>query len=84
MDELTTVEAYLRYGDYPDVYMKGERNNLRWKCRKNYKFKNGMLYYKRPSETEEEEPWRICVGTETEKIKIMESCHVEVEGIVLL
>ena len=84
MDELTTVEAYLRYGDYPDDYTKGEKNNLRRKCRNNYKYENGMLYYKRASETEDEEPWRICVRTETEKSKIMESCHAEVEGMVLL
>ena len=38
----------------------------------------------RASETEEEEPWRICVRTETEKSKIMESCHAGVDGNVLL
>ena len=83
MDELTTVEAYLRYGDYPDDIRKGEKQ-LRRKCRKNYKFENDMLYYKRASETEKEEPWRICVRTETGESKIMESCHAGVEDIVLL
>ena len=62
---------------------KGE-NNLRRKCLKNYKLKKGMLYYKRVSETEEEEPLRICVRTEKEKSKILESCHAGVEGSVLL
>ena len=57
----------------------GEKRNhgvltRRSECRKNYKFENGIYaHYQRASETEEEEPWRICVRTETEKSKIVES-----------
>ena len=69
----------------PDDYMKGEKTiSDRNAARTIYKFENCMLYYKRASETKEEQPWRFSVRTETEESKIMESCHAGVEGIVLL
>ena len=79
MEEFTVVENYLRHGRYPEGLSKGEKANLRRKCRKNFLFKDGILYYKRAVGCEDEQ-WRVCIGTNEEKEKIMESCHAGVEG----
>ena len=39
----------------------------------------GILYYRR-NVLNENEPWRICVHTEDEKKRVLESCHSGVEG----
>ena len=86
MEELSVVETYLRFGRYPDTYSKGEKANLRRKCHNNYQFSNGVLYYKRAvngnKSRKEEENWRICVRTEEEKQRNLESCHAGAEGVV--
>ena len=56
------------------------------KMPQNYQFSNGILYYKRAvngnKSRKEEENWRICVRTEEEKQRILESCHAGAEGVV--
>ena len=80
MDEFATVESYLRYGRYPDGMEKGEKANLRRKCHRNFKFEDGILYYRialatqnDPSTEDGDEGWRVCVQTKEEKVWIMES-----------
>ena len=74
-EEFDTVEAYLHYRTYPDALSKGEKANLRRKCRNNFKFKEGVLYYKVAKTVGGDEPWSVCIRTEKEKIKIMDSYH---------
>ena len=41
----------------------------------------GVLYFRRVKKGEgEEEGWKICVRTEDEKRRILESCHAGIEG----
>ena len=47
MEDLAEVDAYLRRGEYPMGMSKGEKANLRRKCRNNFKLGGGMLYYKK-------------------------------------
>ena len=56
-----------------------DKANLRRKCRNNFKLEEGILYYRR-NVLNENEPWRICVHTEDEKKRVLESCHSGVEG----
>ena len=79
MEELKTIELYLLRGEYPTGYTKADKANLRRKCRNNFKLEDGMLYYRR-NVSNECEPWRICVKTEDEKRRVLESCHGGVEG----
>ena len=80
------VENCLRHGRYPNGLSKGEKANHRRKCHKNFLFERGLLYYRRAKGADEveEEPFRICVRTEEEKKRIMESCHAEVEGMLIV
>ena len=41
------VENYLLRGKYLEGYTKGEKANLRRKCRNNFKIEAGILYYKK-------------------------------------
>ena len=87
MDELAIVESYLRDGRYPDGMEKGEKANLRRKCRRSFKFEDGILYYRTSSAKQDEskenehEGWRVCVQTKEERERIMESCHAGVGGL---
>ena len=86
MEEFTVVENYLHHGRYPDGLSKGEKANLRRKCRNNFLFESGLLYYRRAkgADEAEEEPFRIRIRTEEEKKRIMESCHAGVEGMLIV
>ena len=42
-DEFSVVEDYLRRNQYPEGISKGDKANLRRKC-KNFKFDCGVLY----------------------------------------
>ena len=53
--ELKAVENYLHRGDYPDDYSKGEKANLRRKCRNNFKLEAGILYYRKATEKRSED-----------------------------
>ena len=56
--------------------------SLRRKC-KNFKFDCGVLYFRKVKKGEgDEEGWKICVRTEDEKRRILESCqsHTGIEG----
>ena len=59
---------------YPKGLSRGDKANLRRKC-KNFKFdcrvKKGEG---------DEEGWKICVRTEDEKRRILESCHAGIKG----
>ena len=46
------IENYLRHGDYPIGITKDEKANLR---RNKYKFDEGILYYKKKTDTSEED-----------------------------
>ena len=60
---------------YPKDISKGDKANLRRKC-KNFKFDCGVLYFRRGKKGEgDEEGWKICVRTEDEKRRILESRH---------
>ena len=41
------VETYLRSSQYPKGMTKGEKANLRRKCKNNFMFETEMLYYKK-------------------------------------
>ena len=79
VEELKSIELYLLRGEYPTDYTKVDKANLRRKCRNNFKVEDGMLCYRR-NVSNESEPWRICVRTEDEKRRVLESCHGGVEG----
>ena len=71
-DEFTAVETYLRCSQYPKGMTKGEKANLRRKCKNNFKFETRMLYYKKDGI---DEAPKICVRSDDEKRRILESCH---------
>ena len=50
MEELEAVENYLLRGAYLSGLSKGEKANLRRKCKDNFKLEDGILYYKRTVE----------------------------------
>ena len=56
--------------------------------RNNFKLKDGLLYYKKaPSiadDSEGQSEWKICVRSSEEKLKILESCHAGVWGMLHL
>ena len=80
MEELNIVEQYLLHSRYPEGYTKADKTNLRRKCRQNFKLEDGVLYYRKNIKTASE-PWRICVRTDNEKKRILESCHSGIEGM---
>ena len=65
-DEFTAVETYLRSNQYPKGMTKGKKANLRRKCKNNFKFETGMLYYKKNG-IDEASKWKICVRSDDEK-----------------
>ena len=79
-DEFTAVETYLRCSQYTKGMTKGEKANLRRKCKNNFKFETGMLYYKNNG-IDEASKWKICVRSDDEKRRILESCHSGIDGI---
>jgi hypothetical protein len=82
MDVILDVENYLLRGDYPPCYSKEQKNNLRRKCRNNFRLEDGILKYKTSSRKHDAEKdcWRICVRTVEEKYRVLESCHAGMEG----
>ena len=70
----------LRSSQYPKGMTKGEKTNLRRKCKNNFKFETGMLYYKNNG-IDEASKWKICVRSDDEKRRILESCHSGIEGM---
>ena len=70
MEDLAVVDAYLSRGEYPSGLSKGEKANLRRKCRNNFKLEEGVLYYKKANKDSD---WKICVRS-------IESCHAGVGG----
>ena len=77
-EDLLTVEQYIRYGKYPEGMPKGEKANLRRKC-KNFKFEDGILYHRKSSDSSQDD-WRVCVRSDEEKLRILELCHAGVGG----
>ena len=77
---VSIIDAYLRRGEYPSGLSKGEKANLRRKCRNNFKLDEGILYYKKASD---EADWKICVRSADEMKKITESCHAGIRGIYI-
>ena len=47
MEQLEAVENYLLRGVYPSGLSKGEKVNLRQKCKNNFKLEDGILYYRK-------------------------------------
>ena len=69
MEQLKNIEQYLLRGEYPTGYTKADKANLCRKCR-NFKLEEpGILYYGR-NVLNENEPWRICVHTDTAELKV--------------
>ena len=66
-EKLKDIETYVRRGDYPAGLTKAEKANFRRKCRQNFKFEDGILYYKKCSKAEKDEEWRICVLVQKRK-----------------
>ena len=65
MEQLEAVENYLLRGAYLSGLSKGEKANLRGKCKYNFKLEDGILYYKRAvADGESKEPWRILENIE--------------------
>ena len=80
MEEFDVIETYLRHGDYPNGITKDEKANLRRKCRNNYKFNEGILYYKKKTDTTEEDAFRVCIRSDDDMLRVLESCHAGMEG----
>ena len=81
--ELSVVEGYLLRGTYPDGFSKADKANLRRKCRNNFKIEDGVLHYRKNGGSEKEEDhWCICVRSEEEKGRILQSCHSGVAGMI--
>ncbi|KAL5503401.1 hypothetical protein EMCRGX_G010343 [Ephydatia muelleri] len=59
---------------------KGEKANFRRKCRNNYKLEDGVLHYRKniTCEGKDDALWRVCVRSDEEKERILESCHAGV------
>ena len=84
MENLQPIEDYLRKGEYPEnISSKTEKANFRRKCRQNFKFENGSLYYKKNTKAAGED-WRMCVRSIEEKSRILEDCHAGIIIIVAL
>ena len=66
-EKLKDIVTYVRRGDYPAGLTKAEKVNFRRKYRQNFKFEDGVLYYKNCSKAEKDEEWRICVRSSKEK-----------------
>ena len=81
-NEFEDVENYLLRGKYPFGMEKGEKANLRRRCRNNFKFAEGVLYYKKAVKggASAGDEWRVCARNEEEKLRILESCHSGMEG----
>eukprot|EP00731_Ephydatia_muelleri_P003205 Em0001g3205a len=79
-EELRAVEKYLIYGEYEEGMEKGEKANFRRKCRNNYKLEDGVLHYRKniTCEGKDDALWRVCVRSDEEKERILESCHAGV------
>ena len=81
MEELEAVKNYLPCGVYPSGLSKGKKANPLCKYKNNFKLEDGTLYYRKAvADGESCAPWRICVKTEEDKRRIMESCHAGLEG----
>ena len=79
MEELEAVESYLLREVYPSSLSKGEKANLRQKCKNNFNLEDGN------SVLQESSRWWQELYTmedlcEEDKSRIMESCHAGVEG----
>ena len=46
-DEFAIVENYFCKGKYADGLAKGQKANLRRKCKSNFKFERGILYHRK-------------------------------------
>ena len=84
MNSMLSRITYLRMNQYPKGISKGDKANLKRIC-KNFKFDCGVLYFRRVKKGEGDEEgwkegWKICVRTEDEKRRILESCHAGIEG----
>ncbi|KAL5509062.1 hypothetical protein EMCRGX_G004343 [Ephydatia muelleri] len=62
---------------------KGGKANFRRKCKNNFQFETGMLYFKKDG-IDEASQWKICVRSDNEKRQILESCHSGIEGRMLV
>ena len=75
------VENYLKNAKYPEGLSKGEKANFRRRIRNNFKLEDGILFYKHAQEsTEDATVWKTCVRNESEKDRIIKSCHEGVGG----
>ena len=63
---------------------KGKKANFRRKCRNNYKLEDGVLHYRKniTCEGKDDALWRVCVRSDEEKERILESCHAGVAGLL--
>ena len=79
-NEFEDVENYLLRGKYPFGMEKGEKANLRRRCRNNSKVAEGILYFRKAVKGDSDGvQWRVCTRSEEEKKRIMESCHSGME-----
>ena len=81
-NDFAIVENYLLRNEYPVGMKKGDKANLRRRCRTNFKLEEGILYYQKSTQdgASGSTEWRICVRNESEKQRVMESCHSGMEG----
>ena len=68
------VENYLKNEKYPEGLSKGEKANFQRKVRNNFKLEDGILFYKHAQEIADDATvWKICVRSETEKDRIIDT-----------
>ncbi len=86
--DLEAIENYLLRSEYPEGFTKAEKANLRRKCRNNFRIDDGILQYKtarkggEEGEEAETATWKVCVRTEAEKKRVLESCHAGLGGML--
>ena len=66
-------------------------DKFRRKCKKNYKVESSQLYYKKSEigsrkkhESDELDPWKLCIWTEQEKNRILTSVLGSSTGILYI
>ena len=81
LQNLQEIQDYLQRGEYPSGLDKGEKANFRRKCKNNFKFEDGVLYYRKHlSKAEADQDWRVCVRSLEDKARIIKSCHAGPTG----
>ena len=62
LQNLQEIQDYLQRGEYPSGLDKGQKANFRRKCKNNFKFEDGVLYYRKHS-SQYSLDTEVCIST---------------------